>query len=117
MMGVLLYAAGVGTGIFAIWLASRAPLAAQRDVIKYLQDELRVAQDRLLSAWKEEAVIPPRDAAPTSQAFVALPHELQELVDDWESAESRMVMAAKFRVKMAGGLSPAEILREEEAGR
>ena len=67
----------------------------QRNELTYLRDELRVAQDRLLHAWHKEAIIPPRPQE--IEPVKPLPPELQAVVNDWDSPESRAAMDTKLR--------------------
>jgi len=85
----------------------------QRTEIRYLRDELRVAQDRLLHAWHDKAIIPPRpqEVKPPEP----LPPELMDLVKDFESPEGQAAMEAKLRSMHFGqGRSVGAILRQME---
>jgi len=78
----------------------------------YLVRELRVAQDRLLTAWREGAVVPPRAEAPTQNPPLApLPAVLQPFVDHWEAPASREAEEAKIRRWLEDGWSPERIAR------
>lgn len=85
----------------------------QRNELRYLRAELRIAQDRLVHAWHQQAIIPPR---PTEVKPVeALPQELQHFVDDWESPESRAAMETRLRsLYFDQGLGIPAIIRQME---
>lgn len=87
-MVILAFALGLLLGAGLVWLSRDREMA-------YLRTELATAHDRLLHAWKEGAVIPPR---PTEiEPPPKLPGELQAVVDEWESAEARQAMELKLR--------------------
>lgn len=79
--------------------------------LKWLQGELRVANDRLYAASREPgAVIPPRDPEPVE--IEPLPGELQAFISDYESPEARIALERTFRSKLDQGVSPRAILLE-----
>lgn len=68
----------------------------QRAELTYLRTELRLAQDRLLAAWRDDrAIIPPRPEV--IEPPKPLPPELVESVMEWESPEARQAMESKLR--------------------
>ncbi len=83
--------------------------------MRYLRDELRIAQDRLLHAWRDErAIIPPRPQ-PDPEPPKPLPPELMDAVNDWESPESRRIAEEKYRsLYFDKGWGVQAILREME---
>lgn len=65
--------------------------------LAYYRKELATAQDRLVHAWRDDkAVIPPRPVV--VEPPKALPPELQEVVDEWESPETRANAEQQLRV-------------------
>ena len=78
----------------------------------YLARELRIAQDRLLTAWKEGAVVPPREDKPTQNPpLEPLPPQLQPFVDQWESPASRESEEARIRQWLAQGWSIERLVK------
>lgn len=78
----------------------------------YLARELRVAQDRLLTAWKEGAVVPPREDAPKQNPpLPPLPTPLQPFVDQWEAPASREAEEARIRQWLAQGWSVERLVK------
>jgi len=51
----------------------------------------QVAEDRLYAAWKEGAIVPPRESVtPTApKEITLLPEKLRAFVNNWESPETR----------------------------
>lgn len=97
---------GLLLGAGGVWLLREREM-------RWLREELRIAQDRLLHAWRDDrAVIPPRpiDVVPEEP----LPPELQAAVEEWESAESRATQTARFRAALAQGRGVPAILLDEE---
>lgn len=106
MIPALCLLAGLLAGALGTWWVHRGELA-------YLRSELTMAQDRLLGAWHAKAAIPPRPTEPEPPPE-PLPIDLQEMVDEWESPESRATMEAKIRGRMAQGWGVQAILRQAE---
>lgn len=78
----------------------------------YLARELKVAQDRLLQAWHQGAVVPPRpEAEPTPVELEPLPALLQPFVDRWESKESQMREEAQIRRWLGDGWKAERIAK------
>lgn len=81
------------------------------DERRYLRAELRAAQDRIAGAvLTGQAVVPPRfDPMPEPEP---LPSELQSIVQEWESPESRAVEEHKIRGWLAEGWGLKAIQRQ-----
>lgn len=94
-------------GAFAAHLTFRAEM-------QYLREENRIAQDRLLHAWRDDrAVIPPRPVEVEPQK--PLPPELQELVNEWESPQSRADLETRLRgLYFDKGWGVQAILKQQE---
>lgn len=86
----------------------------QRAEIRYLRDELRIASDRLLHAWRDDkAVIPPRPVP--VEPPKPLPPELADMVAEWESPEAQAAMETKLRgLYFDRGWGVQAILRQAE---
>jgi hypothetical protein len=82
-----------------------------REERTYLRDELRVAQAQIAHAvLVDRAVIPPRfEPVPEPEP---LPSELQSIVQEWESLESRAVEEHKIRGWLAEGWGLKAIQRQ-----
>lgn len=100
MTQTLTLLAGLLIGAGGVWFLYRPQL-------QYLRDELATAQDRLLGAWKEGAVIPTREQATPSQPTEVepLPMEYLKLAADYESAEGQSEAEKFIRQKRAQGWS------------
>lgn len=107
LVGLLLGAGGV-------WWLLTPP---HRKEVQYLRDELATAQDRLLGAWKEGAVIPTREqVAPVQPTEVEpLPMEFLKLATDYESAEGQSAAETFIRQKRAQGWSLERIKQALDA--
>ena len=72
-----------------------------RKEIQYLRDELTTAQDRLLGAWKEGAVIPTKEqVSPVpKQVIDPLPQDYRQLVGEYSSAEAQSDVEEFIRQK------------------
>ena len=80
--------------------------------VYYLERELGQANDRLLAAWKDGKVIPPREGALGQPVELEpLPPELQSFVAAWESIPSQMAEEAKIRRWLADGWKPDRIAK------
>lgn len=99
--------AGLLLGALGTWWLQRAELI-------YLRTELRLAQDRLLAAWRDDrAIIPPRPEV--IEPPKPLPPELVELVAEWESPEARQAMESKLRgLYFDRGWGVQAILKQQE---
>lgn len=107
MIYAIVLALGLAAGALGVWLL-------QREELTYLRKELAIAQDRLVHAWKEGAVIAPRPAEPI-KAPDPLPQELRDCVNEWESPEARAAEEAKLRdLYFTKGLNVLSILRLRE---
>ena len=95
------------------WVSRRAfdVLTSERD---HLRSELRIAQDRLLSAWRDDkAIIPPREEPVIEEE--PLPQILEECVAEWESPEAQQAERARLRVLFfEKRMSEMEILKWRE---
>jgi flagellar biosynthesis/type III secretory pathway M-ring protein FliF/YscJ len=86
-------------------------------LLRHEREEARkaeqVATDRLLAAWRDGAVVPPRpsESVPPPDP---LPVELQEEINQWEDPEHRQALEMEFRTRLGQGLGVAAILREQE---
>lgn len=100
--------------LFSLLLGAAAVWLLQREELTYLRSELRIAQDRLLHAWRDEkALIPPRpEEAPPPPP--PIPPELQEYIDAWDSPDSKAATAALIRARLDQGMKPLAIMRELE---
>lgn len=98
---------GLLLGGLGVWFLQRQELA-------YLRAELRIAQDRLLHAWRDDrAVIPPRPVEVEPQK--PLPPELQELVNEWESPQARADLETRLRgLYFDKGWGVQAILKQQE---
>jgi hypothetical protein len=100
-------AAGLIIGALLTWLV-------HRDELTYLRSELRVAHAQIAHAvMADGAVIPPR--AEEVEPPKPLPGPLVEIVNEWESAESRMVEEHRIRGWLAEGWGVGAILRQYNA--
>lgn len=101
LVGLLLGAGGTW------WLRERE--------MGWLRKELTLATDRLAHAHIDKgALIPPRPVE--VKPVEPLPTEIQELVNEWESLETRERMAAKYRAQLDEGRSIMSILRDAQDG-
>ena len=99
---------GIAFGCAITWFV-------HRDELKYLREELRSAQGQIAHAvMVDKAIIPPREVE--IEPVPPLPPELQSVVDEWESPESRAVEESRIRGWMAEGYGPEAILRQYGAG-
>ena len=96
MTPLLSVALGFLVGAAMVYLMERPVRAHLQSELAYYRQELVTAQDRLLHAWREDrAVIPPRPVA--VELPKPLPPELQDAVNEWESAEGRAAAEANLR--------------------
>ena len=100
---------GLLAGFVAAWLARREAVAILREELRRSREAEVVAADRLLAAWKEGAVVPPR---PPAEPFrqLPLPEALREEVDQWADPEVRAEVEAKIRKLQAEGLAQEAII-------
>lgn len=97
-------AVGLIAGAVATWLVHRGEL-------QYLREELKAAHAQIAHAVLQEgATIPPRIEEP--EPLPPLSNALRDLVDQWESPESRAIEEAKIRQWQAEGYGEAAILRQ-----
>ena len=108
---LLAFLAGLVCGYAALWFA-------QRGQLQYLKDELTTAQDRLLGAWKEGAVIPTKEqVTPVKREPIdPLPPEYRQMVSDFSSAEAQSDVEDFIRQKRALGWSTARIREAIDKG-
>lgn len=94
------------------WISRRAfdLIVEERD---RLRSELTVAQDRLLNAWTEGKVIPPRAQEPLPPPEPLHP-ALVEYVTQFESEEGRMAAEEAVRSMQSHGMLPMAILKHFE---
>ena len=77
-----------------------------------LERDLHDAQDRLLAAWKDGMVVPPRASGFEAAAVLPpLPAELKAFVEAWESPASRMAEEARIRKWLDDGWKPERIAK------
>lgn len=89
MVSLVALAVGLLLGALGVWLLREREM-------RYLREELKIAQDRLLHAWRDEkAIIPPRPTV--IEPPKPLPPELMEMVAEWESPEAQATQEAKLR--------------------
>ena len=89
MLTAAFFTFGLILGVAGTWFVQRGELA-------YLRAELRTAQDRLVSAWRDDrAIIPPRPAEKV--AVQKLPAALQESIDEWDDPETRAAIESRIR--------------------
>lgn len=99
-------AVGLVLGVLGTWWVVR-------EEIRYLRRELTTATDRLIHARLERgAEVPPRPIETPPPP--PLPPELQEIVNQWESPESRMNEEIRIRGLMERGYSTLAILKHYE---
>lgn len=80
--------------------------------INTLLRDLHDAQDRLLAAWKDGMVVPPRASGFEAAAVLPpLPAELKAFVEAWESPASRMAEEARIRKWLDDGWKPERIAK------
>jgi len=107
--------------VFLVGLAAGAAgcYVLQRPALEYLKAELNWARaeivsatDRLLYSWKNDGVTPaprPLELGPLPDK---LPSELQDVVDQWESPESRAAVDQRIRAMLSRGWDPVKIILE-----
>lgn len=67
-----------------------------RRELAYYRKELATAQDRLVHAWRDDkAIIPPRPVE--IRPPTPLPADLLEVVNEWESPETRAQVESQIR--------------------
>ncbi len=97
-------AIGLALGALATWLI-------QRDELKYLRSELKVAHAQIAHAVIQEgATVPPRYEEPAP--IEPLSEALRSVVNEWEGADSRATQEAKIRQWQAEGYGEEAILRQ-----
>jgi len=95
---------GLTVGSALTWLV-------QRGHIKYLREELKIAHAQIAHAVIEDkALIPPR--LEPIEPPKPLSKKLQDVVNEWEDAESRAVTEAKIRAWQGEGWGEKAILRQ-----
>lgn len=100
---------GLAAGLLIAWLARRDTVLILRGELDRSRTAEQVAADRLLAAWKEGAVVPPRPPAEPIK-LLPLPEALQEEVNQWSDPEVRSEVEAKIRKLQDQGLDQASIL-------
>lgn len=103
--------AGLAAGAVLAWLAARAVIAQLEGAVDWHRKQEQVATDRLVHAWKDGAVVPPRPADPTP-APDPLPEELQTELDQWDDPEHRAMLEARMRDGLQRGRGVTAILME-----
>ena len=102
---------GAALGALAAWLARADTIGVLRAELERARKAEEVATDRLVHAWKEGAVVPPRPSEPAPPPD-PLPGPLLEEINQWEDGEHRAMLEAHFRQEMARGKSVPAILLE-----
>lgn len=75
--------------------------------VRFWLNENKTANERLLSAWKDGAVIPSRDQVekPEEDDF-EMPKRLTALIDHWEpGSQTRHILETKFEEMLREGFS------------
>lgn len=81
-----------------------------------LYADYRQLQDRLYTAWKEGAVIPPAPEPPEPplEPLATISRELAAWVQQWEGEEAQAAWEKRIRRLLRSGRTPASILLELE---
>lgn len=107
-MSVLWLLLGIAIGALLREFDVRAWRTAARDECAKKAE----AYDRLYSAWREGAVIPPPEKPEIPEAPLA--PELQEHVDKWEAPDVRAKVEANIRRRINAGRTVDQVLMDLE---
>lgn len=95
--------------LIVAFLAGAASVAAVAyPVWRQLRADLAVAHDRLYTAWREGAVIPPAPEPPAPPP-APIPDELRPYIDEWSNPTVRAQVEDRIRRMLARKLTPGEI--------